>query len=289
MRQFILQSEIPKNNSIILKEKDFRYLRQVLRSKIGDTINVRTKEGVLRDATVSKIDDKARTVTLQICDENFSKPNAEKNNLNEKNSAEFFLFQFLPRPQKFEQIVRQATECGVNTIIPILGEYSEKSSASVLENSKKSRIEKIIKEARQQSGSPVQTNVIPAVNLEKACEFWRENLKNLQKNQKSLAIALSERDDCESSLLKIVRNAEKKDSENENFGAETKSQDDSRAQNEQKIKKVALAVGSEGGISSREIEILQKNGFAPIHFNVNVLRCETAALYGIAATQALIL
>lgn len=289
MRQFILQSEIPKNNSIILKEKDFRYLRQVLRSKIGDTINVRTKEGVLRDATVSKIDDKARTVTLQICDENFSKPNAEKNNRNEKNSAEFFLFQFLPRPQKFEQIVRQATECGVNTIIPILGEYSEKSSASVLENSKKSRIEKIIKEARQQSGSPVQTNVIPAVNLEKACEFWRENLKNLQKNQKSLAIALSERDDCESSLLKIVRNAEKKDSENENFGAETKSQDDSPAQNEQKIKKVALAVGSEGGISSREIEILQKNGFAPIHFNVNVLRCETAALYGIAATQALIL
>ena len=48
-------------------------------------------------------------------------------------------------------------------------------------------------------------------------------------------------------------------------------------------------MGSEGGISPAEVEILQKEHFEPIHFDVNILRCETAALYGIAAVQSAIL
>ena len=39
---------------------------------------------------------------------------------------------------------------------------------------------------------------------------------------------------------------------------------------------------------SAEIEFLKQNGFVPIHFETNILRCETAALYGIAAMQTLI-
>ena len=54
-----------------------------------------------------------------------------------------------------------------------------------------------------------------------------------------------------------------------------------------KIKRVAIAVGSEGGISPEEVRTLEEKGlFQPIHFAVNILRCETAALYGIAAVQS---
>ena len=50
-----------------------------------------------------------------------------------------------------------------------------------------------------------------------------------------------------------------------------------------------MAVGSEGGISPEEVKLLQEKGlFHPIHFAVNILRCETAALYGIAAVQSAI-
>lgn len=281
MRQFILQSQIPKDNLIVLKSKDFRYLRQVLRSKTGDTLNVRTKEGILCNATVLKIDDKLHTVTLKICNENSAATNCEINNQNNTSDTEFWLFQFLPRPQKFEQIVRQATECGINKIIPVLGEYSEKSSASVLENQKKERIEKIIKEARQQSGSPVQTKVVSAVNLEDACKLWQKNLQNLGENQKSIALVLSEHNDCETSLFKIIETVE---NHKANEKSEVKSQNKGKS-----IKKIALAIGSEGGISLQEIQTLKKCGFIPIHFNVNILRCETAALYGIAAVQSMIL
>ena len=54
------------------------------------------------------------------------------------------------------------------------------------------------------------------------------------------------------------------------------------------IKKAALCVGSEGGISPREIEELGQGGFLPVHFEGNILRCETAAIYGIASLQTTI-
>ena len=55
------------------------------------------------------------------------------------------------------------------------------------------------------------------------------------------------------------------------------------------ISKIAIAVGSEGGISPKEVEFLiQKGLFHPVHFAVNILRCETAALYGIAAVQTFV-
>ena len=51
------------------------------------------------------------------------------------------------------------------------------------------------------------------------------------------------------------------------------------------VKSAAVAVGAEGGISPEEIELMQKGGFISVHFATNILRCETAAIYGIAALQ----
>ena len=55
MRQFILEKQEIKNGLIEIDEKDFRYLRSVLRVKIGDMLNVRMKDGCLQNATVAKI------------------------------------------------------------------------------------------------------------------------------------------------------------------------------------------------------------------------------------------
>ena len=270
MRQFILENQIIKNNLITLEGKDFRYLHQVLRCKVGDMINIRHQNGNLLETTVAKIDEKAHILILQVCSDisqmKLQGTDFSSNPANHK--CEFFLFQFLPRPQKFELIVRQATECGISAIIPVLGEYSEESSATVLQSSKKERIEKIIKEARQQSGSPVQTKVLPPFSLIQVCEFWQNEISSLKDDEKSLALVLSERKEKENSIGNILKRT---------------------ASDFSSIKKVALAVGSEGGISPAEVDILEKGHFEPIHFDVNILRCETAALYGIAAVQSAIL
>lgn len=257
MRQLILDKNPDKAGLITIIGKDFRYLRQVLRVKVGDMINLRLPNGTLQNSTVSVIDDKAKKVVLQICAntnlETITR-GVQADSIQEElsaNSTEYTLFQFIPKPQKFEQIVRQATECGVKTIVPVIGEYSEKSSIASLQGAKKERLERIIKEARQQSGSPIDTVVVEPVSLEDAIEKYKMDV----------SFVLSERQDGDKTIREIL-------SDNES------------------AEKIGIACGSEGGISPEEIDFLCKKGlFYPIHFSVNILRCETAALYGIAAVQ----
>jgi 16S rRNA (uracil1498-N3)-methyltransferase len=265
MRQFIVEKNQIKNSLIQLEGKDYRYFRQVLRVRAGDMVSVRLPDGNLSNATVAKIDEASRCLTLQLCAETgktitrgvqAEELTGDNASVNGALMVEYWLFQFLPRPQKFEQIVKQATECGVSVIVPVIGEYTEKSSAEALRGSKKERLERIIKEARQQSGSPVNTRVTEPMSLEQAIEFWGSG---------DVAFVLSERDDCSGNLRSSVQAA---------GGLE-------------QIKKAAIAVGSEGGISPDEVRLLEEKGlFVPIHFAVNILRCETAALYGIAAVQS---
>ena len=268
MRQLIIENKQIRKGLIELEGKDYRYLRQVLRVRPGDMISVRLPDGSLNNATVARVDEAERRVVLQLCADTGKTitrgVQADQLNasaaVNGALAVEYWLFQFLPRPQKFELIVRQATECGVSVIVPVIGEYTEKSSAQALAGAKRERLERIIKEARQQSGSPVETKVLEPMTLEKALELWRTSAGD----QGDLAFVLSERDDCSGKLRESVQKA---------GGLEG-------------IKRAAIAVGSEGGISPDEVKALEEKGlFQPVHFAVNILRCETAALYGIAAVQ----
>ena len=268
MRQLIIENKQIRKGLIELEGKDYRYLRQVLRVRPGDMISVRLPDGSLNNATVARVDEAERRVVLQLCADTGKTitrgVQADQLNasaaVNGALAVEYWLFQFLPRPQKFELIVRQATECGLSVIVPVIGEYTEKSSAQALAGAKRERLERIIKEARQQSGSPVETKVLEPMTLEQALDLWRTSAGE----QGDLAFVLSERDDCSGKLRESVQKA---------GGLEG-------------IKRAAIAVGSEGGISPDEVKALEEKGlFQPIHFAVNILRCETAALYGIAAVQ----
>ena len=268
MRQLIIENKQIRKGLIELEGKDYRYLRQVLRVRPGDMISVRLPDGSLNNATVARVDEAERRVVLQLCADTGKTitrgVQADQLNasaaVNGALAVEYWLFQFLPRPQKFELIVRQATECGLSVIVPVIGEYTEKSSAQALAGAKRERLERIIKEARQQSGSPVETKVLEPMTLEQALDLWRTSAGD----QVDLAFVLSERDDCSGKLRESVQKA---------GGLEG-------------IKRAAIAVGSEGGISPDEVKALEEKGlFQPVHFAVNILRCETAALYGIAAVR----
>lgn len=265
MRQFISDKDVDESGILILKEKDYHYFKDVLRIQIGDMISVRLPDGSLNEMTASKIDEGKKELTLQYCtdiddfdyEECDITRGVKAKELGSVLKTDIWLFQFLPKMPKFEQIVRQATECGVSVIVPVIGEYTEKSSVASLNGEKKiERILKIVKEARQQSGSPVDTKVLLPVALPEAINQWREHVVD----DDSVAFVLCERTDVGKSIPKDL--------------------------SEEKINVAALVCGSEGGISPSEVELLIKDGrFVPVHFDTNILRCETAAVYGIAALQ----
>src|SRR5574344_97218 len=135
MRQLISQSMPGRNGLLELTGKDYRYLRRVLRVKAGDMIEVRTPDGVLHPMTVCSADDAGGTVVLQIC----ALPGTpEEGGITRGVCAsridaagrpvEYTLFQFIAKPQKMELIIRQAVECGVRTVVPVEGVYSQKGS-----------------------------------------------------------------------------------------------------------------------------------------------------------------
>ena len=266
MRQLIIEKNQDKNGLVIIDGKDFHYLRQVLRVKAGDMVKLRLSDRELYNSTVAKIDDSAKKITLQICAALREPQGPHSDNANtgvgealEPPDIEYTLFQFIPKPQKLELIVRQATECGVKNIVPVISEYAEKGSIAALAGGKKERLERIVREARQQSGSPVDTTIFDPVTVEQAIEIW--NKIKEQTDGDAAGYVLSER------------------TVEEPFG---RFKDKPPAA-------VCIVCGNEGGISPDELELLTKKALLyPVHFSVKILRCETAALYGIAAVQTAI-
>ena len=275
MRQLILQKNQNKNGLVLVEGKDFHYLRQVLRVKVGDMVNLRLADGLPYDSTVCKIDDTSKKITLQVC-RVVREPHQPQESVvpealeGSTNRICFSLFQFIPKPQKLELIVRQATECGVKNIIPVISEYAQKGSVEALSGKKIERLERIVREARQQSGSPVDTTVFEPVTVEQAVELWNKMKDEAGAKENSAGFVLSER----------TVDGPSTGSGTAAFISGT----------EATPLLVSIFCGNEGGISPDELDLLTKKALLqPVHFSVNILRCETAALYGIAAVQSRIL
>lgn len=249
MRQFVSE-EFPKNGVISVTGKNFRYFKQVLRFKAGDMVKVRLPDGKLIDTTLCKIDETKREILLQEC-------GTPESQMPQKNvSPNIILFQFIPKSSKMDLIVRQATECGVSKIVPVKGDFSQKFEKDY----RNERLSRIIKEARQQSGSPVSTVVSDAVSVDDAIKLWKKNSDNKNK----VGLVLYERGENTVSVVEALGNIEKDNLE------------------------ITLVVGGEGGISPDEISKFSENSFKIVHFETNILRCETAVLYAVASVQVLV-
>ncbi len=149
-----------------------------------------------------------------------------------------------------DQVVRQAAEAGAARIVPVAGEHCLYGGADA---GRSARWARIVREARQQSGSPVGTVVEDPLSPGEAAALWQSRA-----GEKSAAFVLTEEPlatNCLHGYLSTRPDI------------------------------VALAVGPEGGMTGTEITLLSENGFRPLHLRTNVLRAETAALYGIAAVQ----
>lgn len=269
MRQLVLEQDVDKNGIIVLEGKKFHYLKSVLRVKSGDMIYARLPGDKLMQMTVALIEDKR--IVLQLAGNgkvNINSGSEIKAPPSEKqNQCELFLFQFVAKPPKMELIIRQAVECGVRYIVPVAGAFCQKGnieSAKKRSEEKNSRWDNIITEALQQSGSAVETEVTKVMSVKEAIDFWTQKTQNTGAENKSLATVLYEQTSGTQKLHEAFKNSEG-------------------------LKCAAIAVGAEGGIMPEEIKQLSDAGFIPIHFDTNILRCETAALYGIAAIQTVLM
>ncbi len=252
MKQFISSVFPDKTGNINLSGKDFHYLVEVRRETEGTVIQVRLPDGNLFPFKIGRIDRDKKNVCLS--KEASSPEDSAADNANM--FPRIILFQWILKSHGMDLVIRQAVETGVEAVIPVAG---ENCVPSVKPEERNSRWERIVREARQQSGSPVASRIQPAVSPSGIPEL----LGALQPEE-TLKLMLSEIPGESGTIHESIGGFCKK-----NGG----------------IKTVVLAVGPEGGMSRKEAGDLISAGFEKIHFNTNVLRAETAALYGLAAVQ----
>lgn len=251
---------------IALTKKEFRYLSRVLRLQSGTPIDVRLSDG--RFVSMLFCADKTEPF-LAAADTTAANAAAALSPADEESGVEtqcaaafgpeLWLFQFVPKAQKIDLIVRQAAECGVSRIVPVKGEYSPPSQGRT------ERWQRIIREARQQSGSPTATLIQEPLGAHEAAALWCGQSAPLR----SAAFMLCEKPEGNASSCSLFSRI-----------------DEAVQKAGGPLQRIALAVGCEGGISPGERILFEQSGFMPIHFKTNILRTETAALYGLAALQS---
>jgi 16S rRNA (uracil1498-N3)-methyltransferase len=277
MRQFLLDQVPGPGGRITLDGSDYRYLVQVLRKTPGSSVEARLPDGSLCAFLVDSVDYRSKTVRLVRRERGpddalvAGVPGPVADSVEAVAEGRFapgvsmpplptvpegfpaiVLFQWLLKGPKMDQVIRQATETGVSVIVPVSGER-----CLPRETGRAERWSRIVREARQQSGSPVPTSVAESVPVSSIAGIWR----NFSEGKRNAAFVLTEAPLARKTLHEYLVNG---------------------------VGLVALATGPEGGMSSSELDELSRAGFSCVHFRTNILRAETAALYGIAAVQTAI-
>jgi len=183
---------------------------------------------------------------------------AEEGQLSRQQLPPLALFQGLPKGSKMDLIIRQAAEGGLSVVAPFQSEYSAVKAKSI-KTEKVKRWEKIIREARQQSGSVTETRVLPPCSFDALLEYW----ESIKKQYSSPLGILFHQDPIATGSF------------HDYLGKESDF--------------VALAIGPEGGFSPAEVSRFLEAGWKALVMGNTILRTETAALYGAAAIKIILL
>ncbi len=241
MRSLLLPDFFSGEKTLSLTGKEYHYLVHVLRLKEDDTFPGQDKGGNLFSLRVLSITNQSLKLEAVPLTGHYM-----------NSFSEITLYQCICKGKKMDRIIRQATEAGVKTIVPLLSDYTVPRLDKKEGMHKIDRWNRIIKEALQQSGSRIVTEI-------------REP----------------------SSILNLPEKSKKK--EIKLFFHQSPL--DNHSLHEylcEYPEEVSLLVGPEGGLSENETGFLMKTGFRPVKLKTNILRAETAALYAIGAVQSIL-
>ncbi len=243
MRLFLIPESYNGGKQLELTGNDYHYLIRVLRYKKGAEFPGRDRKGNFFDLSVMSISDNQCILGV------------EESTMGQPELPEIILYQCVCKGKKMDQIIRQVTETGVYSIIPVVSDFS----VSKMDTEKPGKIDrwhKIIREAIQQSGSRINTQIGAPVTIDKLAEI----------------------DESASSKGKIGLFFHQEALDNSTLHGYLGSNPE----------KIHLVIGPEGGLSDREIAILYDKNYKSVYLKTNILRAETAALYAVSTVQTLL-
>ena len=250
MKQFILETGPDTSGQVSLSGKHFHYLAKVRRLAPGEYFPALLPDGGQVTIKVLTVDKNSLTGLVISGDASSQAASLPP----------IYLFQALPKGDKMDLIVRQAAEGAVSRIVPFTSGFS----VAKYNNSgqKFVRWQKIIKEARQQSGSLTATEISQPETFDGIFSCW-EQIKT--QSEDALGLLMHHVPLANESLHRYL------------------------GKNRIANGPVVLAIGPEGGFSPAEAERFMAAGFKMFTFGGTILRTETAALYAAAAVRIILM
>lgn len=255
MRLFLLPASFDNDSSLELTGKDYNYLIKALRLKKGQEIMGRDRDGGLWNLRIESISKTSCTLSA-----------IPAETLEEKTDAlpqmrplkPIVLYQCLPKGRKADEIIKKATEAGVQDIVLV---RSRNCVADIegKEESRLGRYDAIVTEAVQQSGSVVPTKVHGVVDIRDVPRDFAARGEGL--DHMGIVLHQTRLSEDQEDLFSCLRG----------FDGIT-----------------AILVGPEGGLEQEECALLMQAGFRAVVLKTNILRCETASIYAIGAVQTIL-
>ena len=156
MPKFFIKTEnLKENEEIWITGSDVNHIKNVLRKKIDDKINICNSDTQKNYECVKKNIEENKIV-CKILDEVKS---LAESNLN------ITIFQGLPKSDKMELIIQKATELGVKTIVPVITKRTVIKLKDKDKQNKVDRWRKIAEVAAKQSGRDIIPTIENIINI----------------------------------------------------------------------------------------------------------------------------
>ena len=232
MFNFFVDSSSILGDVVTISGNDFNHVKNVLRMKVGDEFLISHDN---KSSLCSILEFTDSTVIAKIINEDFQ---------NTELPVKFYLFQGLPKSDKFELIIQKAVELGVYEIIPVEMDRCVVKLENKKKDSKVERWQAIAESAAKQS----KRTLIPKVNGVLTFRQALEKAKSLDLFVAPYENALGMQA-TKDFLSKIKSGAS-----------------------------VGVIIGPEGGFSDNEISKVLEIGGASVSLGKRILRTETAAI-----------
>lgn len=222
LHRFILDADLSADRITLADRETTNQVRNVLRMGAGDRFVVCDGKG--KEATVQIVSAEASVVADVL----------DRRDVATESAARVTLYCAVLKRENFELVVQKATECGAARIVPIV------SARTIKLGVKRDRLEKIAREAAEQSGRGIVPEITEPMSLKAAVIHAKDNAANVVFEP----------------------------------GAPSFDPSTLRPSN----LPLGLFIGPEGGWDDAEVEQLRAAGYHVASIGPRVLRAETAAI-----------
>ncbi len=229
---------LPKNTQTISDKQQLTHIKEVLKSKVGDSLTIGEIGGNLGKATIAEINDNE----VQLSDVTLDKKPPAKLGLT--------VILALPRPKVLRRLIMDMTSLGVNKLIIVNSYRTQKSywQSPLLE-----RIDEFVFEGLQQAIDTVP----PVIEFKKRFKPFVED--------EFPALLAANKGDKEQSDAVIAHP----------YASQPwKAYIDALKHDKETMPKI-LCVGAEGGWIDYEVDLLCKHGCTAVSLGERILRTET--------------